>query len=160
MTGHPVLQPHSATTLGFFLRFTKYDSAPLKTTACSPHVSNNCCSLSPVAPDSQMLYSYCRFLRLFTNQALLSIRMFHVFLSSSVHPVGARCRKSNGFFFFWFFFFCNTHTAKALTTTTKKNKKKLFHVHVLGGTRSWRQIFYQGMEIIWVAELINKRKTN
>ena len=41
--------------LGFFLCFTKYDGAPLKTTVHSDHVSNNCCPLSPVALDSQML---------------------------------------------------------------------------------------------------------
>lgn len=84
---------------------------------------------------------------------------FMYFLAAVYTQWGQGAEKAMVFFFL-VFFFCNTHTAKALTTTTKKNKKKLFHVHVLGGTRSWRQIFYQGMEIIWVAELINKRKTN
>ena len=79
--------------LGFFLHFTKYDSASLKTAVHSAHISNDCCPLSPVALDSQMLYSYCRFLRLFTNQVHLFICRFHVFLSNIIHPIGASCRK-------------------------------------------------------------------
>ena len=50
------------------------------------------------------LYSYCRFLGLFTNQVHLFICRFHVFLSNIINPMRASCRKKQCLgIVFWIF---------------------------------------------------------